>query len=90
MYVSKYDTYDKSPHKAYEAALGIDGDTVVTQDHINSLLEKYKQQFPNMTDAEIKKLTIDLNNLLGKTLKQSYDIAYKYHENALINEGRRY
>lgn len=89
-YVTRYDTYEKSPIKQYETALGIGKDEIVTQAHVDSLYNKYLEQHPNLTDDQKRSAKSGFDRLVGKTLQQYYDSAYRYHETSLMNEGRKY
>ena len=89
-YITRYDTYEKSPIKQYETALGIGKDEIVTQAHIDGLYNKYLEQHPNLTDDQKRSVKAGFDRLVGKTLQQYYDSAYKYHETNLTNEGRKY
>lgn len=89
-YITRYDTYEKSPIKQYETALGIGKDEIVTQAHSDGLYNKYLEQHPNLTDDQKRSAKSGFDRLVGKTLQQYYDSAYRYHETSLMNEGRKY
>lgn len=79
-YLNDNESYETSTVKPYESVLGINKDTIVTQDIVDKAYENWATQNPNATKDDQNEFKEILAGFIGKTLSQYYTDAYKEHE----------